>query len=60
MTHELKMLFLRAYEIKGENCTIEDVYQVLEVNLNYYSPKWLYEKYLNLKNELDEYVKTNQ
>lgn len=59
MTNELKILFQIAEEIKGKNFTINDVYDVLNSALNYYTPSFLRQKYIELKEELDEYVRNN-
>lgn len=59
MTNELKILFQRAKEIKGKNFTINDVYDVLNSAVNYYTPSFLRQKYIELKEELDEYVRNN-
>lgn len=59
MTNELKILFERAEGIKGKNFTINDVYDVLNSAVNYYTPSFLRQKYIELKEELDEYVRNN-
>ena len=59
MTNKLKILFQRAEEIKGKNFTINDVYYVLNIAVNYHTPSFLRQKYIELKEELDEYVRNS-
>jgi hypothetical protein len=57
MTNELIILLQRTEEKHGKNFKVDHIYNTLNECISYYTPPFLRLRYLELKEELDEYVR---
>ena len=59
MTNELKILLQRTEEKHGKNFTEDNIYDTINESLKYDMPSWLRKKYIELEEELNEYLRMN-
>ena len=59
MTNELKILLQRTEEKYGKNFTEDNIYDTINESLKYDMPSWLRKKYIELQEELNEYLRMN-